>query len=221
MFDSKNEIDVLNFISKSKELSDAFVYYLYNNKSISSPYHNIDHVMTMISMIIDCKGYRFQDTETFSEQDWNDIVVATIFHDFNHSAGRYDDKINIINAKEAYITYCTSKNMKCKHIICDLIDATQYPYIDNAHTSMQFFMREIDVLSGIYHNHYFTHTFIGLRTELRKEDIRDCIDNTMLFNEMITQDFKFMYSKHIVDSYKEGMNSNDVFETLERILSWQ
>lgn len=218
MYNKLSEIAVLECIEQSKILSHAFKFYLERNSSISAPYHNADHMFEMLSMMLDCKSLGFKDLVSLTEDDWETILLATIFHDFNHSNGKYDDEINVTNAKEAFTSFCTLEKYENK-MVYELIDATQYPYTVKKPTLQQLVIREIDTLSMIFHSHFFTHSFLGLRTECGVNSLYTCMDCMRVFMSNAMENFKLGYSHHMLRTSGYDLDHKSMWNVINKIIN--
>ena len=132
--------DILHIIDEFG-LWKIFNYILENNNSNFLPYHNIRHTLHVAQSAHDiywkilhkecdlcnCDDCAWEDFYSTSEE----LIIAALFHDFNHSGGKLKDKENVdiaINKmREFFLAHTTSSDARIKRIE-DIIRATEYPY---------------------------------------------------------------------------------------------
>lgn len=129
---------VLSYIRANENLSNIFTFYINNCITLTNPYHNLNHTLAMMYHI--CCIYEESQNEKYEfhldDQGLYILLVSAIFHDYNHSAGIYDDMINVttaINSMEDYFNRNFDSDRetadKVKEIVGNNILATCYPYI--------------------------------------------------------------------------------------------
>ncbi|QYW05663.1 hypothetical protein pEaSNUABM25_00307 [Erwinia phage pEa_SNUABM_25] len=101
-----------------------------------------------------------------SNHDWQirlmeyPLVVACLFHDMNHSLGKYTDDVNINHALVAFNDYLNSKDenqgndkllFEYHDQICALIRCTQFPFHESRNPTnlMERCIRDADILYGL------------------------------------------------------------------------
>lgn len=162
-----NNITVLDII-KELDLGDYLNILLTENKSNQAPYHNINHLLCVTKFC-----YLFGKEENVSKKELKVLVVAGMFHDFNHSEGKKSDDKNIIEAKKCVSKY-VSDDVSDINI---LIDATQYPYVieDGDLSLSQKIIRDADMMQTFEDN--FIHQVVfGLSKEIGKDSIEFLTD---------------------------------------------
>ena len=92
---------VLKYIRANENLSHLFEYYLNTCITQSNPYHNTNHTMAMMYHI--CCIYEESNRGKYEfvidEQGLYILLVCAIFHDYNHSAGKFNDNTNVTTFK--------------------------------------------------------------------------------------------------------------------------
>lgn len=138
----------MNFADTFKEydyLGKALKFIIDNSLSLHAPYHNLNHNMTITHYAIYCAEH-----ENLNEEQKKELLIAAIFHDYNHSGGEASDNINIIHAKAGVIRFLNTYNIGDinKQNIFDIIDATEFPYkIDESKLNIQQkIIRDCDML---------------------------------------------------------------------------
>ena len=68
--------------------------------------------------------------DMLDDENVEHLLLAALFHDFNHSMGRRDDAFNIMEAKSGFEDFYNSSILHINKVLVDeIIDATQYPYV--------------------------------------------------------------------------------------------
>ena len=140
------------------------------------------------------------------------LLMSAIFHDFNHSAGKYDDITNINIAKDVMKNYIRTEfinDESCNHlikIIGDNIDATCYPYMinDDDLNLYQRILRECDILVS-FSSDYFTQCACGLKDEMRIHDWNKFLAEHIKFLLETWKNMKLSYSKKIIEENKVSL----------------
>lgn len=90
------------------------------------PYHNFRHMFHVLWLCYEaCWFYQ----EQLTPRQKRNLLVAALFHDFNHSGMAGDDDLNIEKAVRAFKKFVVTEDLEAVEDICELIEATQYPYI--------------------------------------------------------------------------------------------
>lgn len=169
--------NIFNICKDNLVLKSALSYVIKNNTGNSNPYHNFEHIS---NVFLFCKeGAEYHN---LPESETLDLLVAALFHDFNHSGGKFDDDTNIYNAKMAldawYNESDTSVNIDN---IKSYIDITRFPY--NVESSMlnlpQQILRDAD-MGSIFTDNWFQTIMLGLSSEIN-QDISDFLEAQINF----------------------------------------
>ncbi len=108
---------------------DLIPYYqvLFNYaQNLHHPYHNFRHMFHVLWLCYQaCLFYR----TSLSPRKMRDLLVAALFHDFNHSGMMGNDDLNIIRAIRELRQYVVSIDVPYLDDISGLIRATEYPYV--------------------------------------------------------------------------------------------
>jgi len=216
---------VHSFINANENLMRFYNWWLDNSLSISHPYHNLRHTLGMMYHVIriyrDSKNRQMPEyPDGMNEFDLYILLTSTMFHDFNHSAGRFSDAINIMHAKDGLRT-CLETFLPEGHERTEIyrlcsknIDATQYPYVidDSELDVQQRIMRECDILVYLYDD-FFTQCMMGLMQEMRKTDKSEFLVADLKFILECVKKFKLSYSM------KTWTDNQDSFLTEVNVIS--
>jgi hypothetical protein len=144
-----------------------------------------------------------------------ELLMAALFHDFNHSMGKEKDDVNVKDAKKGLRKFITDEKINLDiDFMEEIIDATQYPYVIdtkdlNIHQSI---IRDCD-LCQIYEYDWLKQNIFGLSVEM-KIDVVDLLLGQRKFLEAINP-----ITKYGKDLHKKRFNDvMDEFKTLEKIM---
>ena len=211
-----DHVKVLKYIRANENLSHLFEYYLNTCITQSNPYHNTNHTMAMMYHI--CCIYEESNRGKYEfvidEQGLYILLVCAIFHDYNHSAGKFDDNTNVDTAIKAMKTYFddnfTEENPqrleKLKSICENTIWATCYPYIikDDELDLYMRIIRECDILVA-FSDDFLTQTLIGLKTEMNIKSWEEFLVHYTKFLISSWSELKLDYSKELVKEHSESV----------------
>jgi len=196
-----NSLEKIQFVLKEHDLQYYWKILFEKNKSNDLPYHNLFHTQCVLIY-----SYLISDSLKISKEEIRKILVAAIFHDFNHSGGKLTDDLNIKEAISSFLKYSKEDNDTNKDII-SIIKATQYPYIipDNILTINQKIIRDADLLQNVEPN-FMNQVIRGLLiNELKipfdklKETELDFYKNLKFYTD---------YARDKFESQKEFLISN-------------
>ena len=207
---------VLKYVRANENLSHLFAYYLNTCITQSNPFHNTNHTMAMMYHI--CCIYEESNRGKYEfvidEQGLYILLVCAIFHDYNHSAGKFDDNTNVDTAIKAMKTYFddnfTEENPqrleKLKSICENTIWATCYPYIikDDELDLYMRIIRECDILVA-FSDDFLTQTLIGLKTEMNIKSWEEFLVHETKFLISSWSELKLDYSKELVKEHSESV----------------
>lgn len=207
---------VLKYVRANENLSHLFAYYLNTCITQSNPFHNTNHTMAMMYHI--CCIYEESNRGKYEfvidEQGLYILLVCAIFHDYNHSAGKFNDNTNVDTAIKAMKTYFddnfTEENPqrleKLKSICENTIWATCYPYIikDDELDLYMRIIRECDILVA-FSDDFLTQTLIGLKTEMNIKSWEEFLVHETKFLISSWSELKLDYSKELVKEHSESV----------------
>lgn len=172
----------IEIIKYNTLLQNAFKYIVENSTSNYLPYHNLNHLLTVL---------KYTDLIAHGEEIYYDqrtpLHLAALFHDVNHSGGKAKDDVNIYMAKDAFTHFALNANLDKKLIHCvnDLIGVTEFPYTtpNSNITPMEKIIRDADMMQQFEYN-WIGQTTLGLALE-NNTPIKDFIPKQRHFLESI------------------------------------
>lgn len=144
-------------------LLQAYLWFKTNNTANKHPYHNNYHAECVMLNCIDAA-----ETEMLSFSEVQELLLAALFHDANHSGGMLPDSENI-KAALARLNEAVSSGVVPKPLQAPasrLIDATQHPYVRAAVSAAERILRDADLMN-LFGSYWFEHVYVGLRRELQ------------------------------------------------------
>jgi hypothetical protein len=181
-----------------KTIIDNIIKYIKEyNPSGDAPYHNNEHMITVYNF---CKDI----SDNIEHTDNLNLLVAALFHDFDHSMGKEKDNVNVKRAIEAFSDYYNNELTHSdinKDKVIDIIKITEYPYtIKNSELNTdQKIIRDADLLQGSVDN-WYEFIVIGLSKEMNIP-IDKIKEGVIVFRENI--EYNFDYSREVF------MSNND------------
>lgn len=108
------------------DLVHYFQAVFYHAQNLSNPYHNFRHVSHTLWLCYQaCVFYK----DTLSKRDMRNLLIASLFHDFDHRGMATNDKINIEKAVTGLKTHIAPEDEKQLGEIEQLIRSTEYPHL--------------------------------------------------------------------------------------------
>jgi len=158
------DLSIMDIINKYDSLKKGLKFIIINNKSNDAPYHNINHLLTVTKN----SYYNLKQSDLLDNYRSELLLLASLFHDYNHSIGKQDDAYNIKQAKKGLKEFLDKEKIDLDYkYICEIIDATQYPYvIDNKQLDKyQKIIRDSDMCQ-IFEYDNLKQCIFGLSKEL-------------------------------------------------------
>lgn len=150
------------------ELKPIYDYVISTNPSNDLPYHNNNHIVRVCEFaIMGAEYYKL------SENDIRLLIVACLFHDYNHTGSGANDDININNAITSLKEYM-STDIKRYHLyftkeeidkICNIIQSTRYPEIREPSNRLEKIICDADILQGFFVDNYINDTVFKIADE--------------------------------------------------------
>ena len=103
------------------------------------------------------------------EKELRELLIAAIFHDVDHTAGKEKDDVNIKNSKKAIKSFVEQEDIDVDlEKINAILDATQYPYVLESKDLdlRQKLIRDADLMQVFEYN-LIHQNIAGLSTELK------------------------------------------------------
>lgn len=174
----------IHIIQRSELLQKAFAYIVDNSTSNYLPYHNLNHLLTVLKYV----DYLAQEEGVYFDKRTS-LHLAALFHDVNHSGGKLKDSENIENAINAFLKFYEeqvdylNEDKKLIDEVVDNIKSTQFPYVqpNSSITLYQKIMRDADMMQQFEYN-WINQTTLGLAKE-QKIDIRKFVYHQRHFLE--------------------------------------
>ena len=190
----------MNFVENFKKfdyLGKALNFIIKNSDSNYSPYHNLNHNITVTNF-----AYYIGQSEGLKKEEMKELLIAAIFHDFNHTAGEKKDDTNIQNSKNGVKKFIEEKDVDVDlEKVYDIINATEYPYtIDNDKlTKQQEIIRDADLMQLLEPTRLQAN-WLGLSKEVgvsfvewlkaQKKFVSNCEFNTSLGKKLKERNWK-------------------------------
>ena len=172
-------MEALTIIMSNTTLKSAFEYVVRTNKSNAAPYHNLRHLLFMVE---ECDSAAEHHKVTGALRV--NLLLAALFHDYNHSAGKLSDSDNIKNAFEGFLEWHNTNNLGVVNIsvVKSLIEATEYPYtIDSLELNLvQGIIRDADLMMSTEYD-WLNTVIVGLGVELNQNCIKNMSINQLVF----------------------------------------
>lgn len=99
---------------------------IFNNaQNLRHPYHNFRHMFHVVWLCYSaCRFYR----NALNKRQMRNLLIAAMFHDFDHSGILGNDDLNIARAVRGFVNYALPEDQKFEKEIIFLIEATEYPH---------------------------------------------------------------------------------------------
>lgn len=138
-------------------------------QNVRHPYHNWRHMTHVLVMAYFACQHHHKKLTTIQMRK---ILIAAIFHDFDHSGMMGQDDLNIQRALRALDTHLLEEDRPYRHDIAMLIEATEYPYkasSEDLPLSAQI-LRDAD-MAQVFSMAWMQQVIFGFASEWRKEPI--------------------------------------------------
>ena len=136
-----NILDIIH--NKDKRYTGDLVHYyglLQNCPNKDLLYHNIPHIEDVIREVYDaCIFYNLDQLLT------RILLIAALFHDWDHTGSTRDDALNIARAIDGLHIHLLDHDRPYEEHIGKLIYCTQYPYKDIQHSLARDIIRDADL----------------------------------------------------------------------------
>ena len=168
--------DIPDIIANAEGLYDGNLAYYYrwildNAQNLNNPYHNYRHMMHVPWQCHNaCKFYA--KSELVSPRNMRALLIAGLFHDFNHCGMFGDDDLNIERALRGLGKALLPEDHDIGGRISDYIQVTQYPYhIPQSDLDLcGSIIRDAD-LTQVFSPAWIQQVVFGLAAEWRKKPI--------------------------------------------------
>jgi len=180
---------MIETISKYPNLRKALKYIILTNTANNAPYHNLNHLLTVTKHCYNALEYSALESE--------ELLMASLFHDYNHSMGKEMDGINVSVAQSELIRFIENQNIDLDiDFMLSILSATQYPYVIPAEklNTYQKIIRDAD-LCQIYEYNWIQQNIFGLSQEMNIP-VKDMVSGQIKFLQSIeplTEYGKYMH----------------------------
>ena len=139
-------IKVIDII-KNKEGSykgDLAHYFrvLWHSPNILHPYHNLRHMLHVTWATYQGAMY-YKDQ--LSDEQIRALLIAAMFHDYNHTGTTGNDSVNIQMAINGMRTHALPMDRNLIEESCKYIRATQFPHLNENFDLPSLILRDVDV----------------------------------------------------------------------------
>ncbi|MDP1690286.1 MAG: hypothetical protein Q8L52_03760 [bacterium] len=108
------------------DLVRYFQILFHHAQNVKHPYHNFRHVSHVLWLCYKaCLFYR----DVLTAREMRNLLIAALFHDFDHSGQFGNDDLNIERAIRSLRNYILQVDRPFLEKIAELIHATEYPYV--------------------------------------------------------------------------------------------
>ena len=187
---------ILNILKDYSIAQKALKHIILTNTANNAPYHNLNHLLTVTRHAYE--GLRF---DNYYGGMIEEVLVACLFPDYNHSQGALLDSENVRIAKEGMVNFLNSleSNPLDTDFMEHLIDATEYPYKipSDKLCPYQKTIRDAD-LCQIYEYDWLKQNIFGLSLEMGIPVV-DLLPGQIKFLQSIkplTEYGKYMHDKY-------------------------
>ena len=170
-----------NLIKEDKDkfkLKQYMGIILRENESSMIPYHNTRHLFN-VCLATDSLIYEYRTILTYEQK--RALYIAALFHDMNHSGGKFSDTVNIKKAIATVVQYIQPKESDAfTDEVINLIKATEYPYVISKKdlTLSQKILRDADLYQAQFVNVLFDIT-IPLMEEMKCDSMIKFIEKNI------------------------------------------
>lgn len=177
----------INILKTNDLYLKAFKYISINSKSNTLPYHNMEHLMLVFNNAYHASNY-YKINETLHDKAEEELCVAALFHDVNHSGGKLTDSENISNSISSFKSFWVEYNdgelgkeeSEFQENVISIIEATEFPHKDIDLNIQQKIIRDCDMMSFNDDGHIY-HYLFGMKEEFGIEDFNDQLKNQTNF----------------------------------------
>lgn len=197
-------INIPNVILNSVGLYEGnLTYYFklifYRAQNLYNPYHNFRHMLHVTRLCyLACEFY----ADVLTKRKMRDLLIAAMFHDFDHTGKAGPDSVNIERALLALGKYLLPEDRVSFGEIQSLVQLSQYPYLlssDKVGPSAQI-LRDADVAQAI-NPAWIQQVVFGLAAEWGKNPI-----------EVLNMQVGFHSNINFVTKWAQGMFPREVID---------
>jgi hypothetical protein len=182
-----------------KDLRHYFRIIFFNAQNIFHPYHNLRHMLHVFWMCYQaCVFYE----DTLKPRQIRNILIAALFHDYDHSGMSGNDDLNIARAIRGLEKHLLEEDKNSFAEISDIIRATEFPYVipENELNLSQQIIRDADIVQ-VFSVAWIQQVILGLAKEWNKPtmDILKIQEGFLSKIKFSTTWAKELFPKEIID----------------------
>lgn len=166
------KIQVLFFIKRLTllGLDDLWAYVRDTNASADMPYHNNQHLFNVARLASQLYRSGWECNRT----DERLIIVAALFHDYDHSGGELKDATNIERAIAAMREFLQRRPVLGvdPDRVAELIAVTEFPFVRDPKNKLEQCLRDADLLYS-FSDATVPDIMDGLRAEMELSQQRE------------------------------------------------
>ncbi len=134
-------------------------------QNLYNTYHGFRHMFHVLWLCYDACMFYAQD---LTARQMRDLLIAALFHDFDHSGMKGYDDLNVERAVRSFLHHILKEDVPRIPEITFLMKATEYPYkMDSADLRLSAqIIRDADV-SQVFSNAWIQQVLFGLAAEWR------------------------------------------------------
>lgn len=178
--------DILEIIARDGDaLPRAFRYLIEHNTSNSAPYHSLHHMLRVTYYCNEGSLYHRLDSKSRIN-----LLIAAMFHDFNHSQGKEKDDVNVKIACNGAIKWFNSNPLNSTNVdiekVVSIIKSTQYPYVISTEnlTIEQSIIRDADLMPSLDID-WINNMIVGLKEEMKVPSYLHMVEGQKKFHSSI------------------------------------
>jgi hypothetical protein len=148
------------------DLKYYFKVIFLNAQNRFHPYHNLRHMLHVFWMCYQaCVHY----SDSMSPEEKRILLIASLFHDFDHSGMSGNDDLNIARAIRGLEKYLLNEDQIYLDEIAKIIKATEFPYTIPTHqlSHCQKIIRDADI-AQVFSVAWIQQVILGLAKEWGK-----------------------------------------------------
>jgi len=195
------------------DLIEYFQTVFYHAQNLKYPYHNFRHIFHVVWLCYQaCIFY----IGTLTPREMRNLLIAALFHDFDHSGMIGNDDLNIERAVRGFKRYIMKEDQGHVEEIISLIRATEYPYKVSSEslTLLSQIIRDAD-MSQALSEAWIQQVIFGLASEWNKKPI-EVLEMESIFHKNLkfhTEWALSMFSQEDID--KKIAEANELLELLK------
>ncbi|MDE1874587.1 MAG: hypothetical protein KGI79_00085 [Patescibacteria group bacterium] len=139
-------------------------------RNLSLPYHNFRHMLHVTRL---CYGAcKFYGMHELHPRERRNLLIAALFHDFDHTGRAGPDRINIAQAIRGFERHCFSADREYLPRVIDIIQATEWPRakLARGYPLPELILRDADSAQGL-DPAWIQQTIFGLAAEWGKSPL--------------------------------------------------